>query len=152
MKIDKQHIVAIHYTLKNSEGEVVDSSSGEQPLRYLHGANTIIKGLEKALHGKVIGDTFEVTVEPEQAYGPIIDELVQQVDLDMLPNDQPIEVGMVFQTQSAQGQPLSFYVMSVDDNSATLDGNHPLAGQVLHFSGYIEDVRLATDDDLQPLH
>ena len=67
--ISDQHVVTFHYTLKNDDGDIIDSSEGGEPLAYLHGAHNIVSGLESALFGKSIGDAFEVTVPPEEGYG-----------------------------------------------------------------------------------
>ena len=80
MQIAANAVVSIHYTLTNSAGEQLDSSQGQEPLAYLHGANNIIPGLENALVGKGEGDKLSVTVEPTEGYGEVRDELVQDVD------------------------------------------------------------------------
>ncbi|KDE40988.1 MAG: peptidylprolyl isomerase [Nitrincola lacisaponensis] len=148
MQIDQNTVVSIHYTLTNTEGNVMDSSVGQQPLAYLHGASNIIPGLENALTGKAVGDTLQVTVEPEQAYGEVRDEMIQSVDRANFSGVDEIEIGMQFMAQTPWGeQPVT--VVGVEGDSITLDGNHPLAGQVLTFDVEIVEVRAATDAEIE---
>lgn len=148
MQIDQNTVVSIHYTLTNTEGNVMDSSVGQQPLAYLHGASNIIPGLENALTGKAVGDTLQVTVEPEQAYGEVRDEMIQSVGRANFSGVDEIEIGMQFMAQTPWGeQPVT--VVGVEGDSITLDGNHPLAGQVLTFDVEIVEVRAATDAEIE---
>ncbi|QEQ96199.1 FKBP-type peptidyl-prolyl cis-trans isomerase [Neptunomonas concharum] len=151
MQIAENSVVTIHYTLTNSEGEVLDSSQGQEPLAYLAGASNIIPGLENALTGKQVGDKLDVTVEPEEAYGPLREELVQKVDHENFQGIDDIQVGMQFMAQAPWGeQPVT--VMAVEEDGITLDGNHPLAGQTLTFAVEVMAVRSATDEELQHGH
>ena len=145
-------VVSIHYTLTNDAGEVLDSSEGSEPLNYLHGAGNIIPGLENALVGKVEGDSLQVTVQPEEGYGPVVDELVQKVPQEMFAGVDDVDVGMVFQTQTPDGQQLLVTVTDIADDGITIDGNHPLAGQVLNFAVAITGVRDATPEEIAHGH
>src|SRR5690606_10182270 len=107
---------------------------------YLHGAGNIIAGLERELSGKVTGAEFTVAVRPEDAYGERQPELIQEVPRTAFPEGQPIEEGMRFTAQSPQG-PISVTVTAVADEAVTIDANHPLAGEVLHFQVTIAEVR-----------
>ena len=82
MNITENKVASIDYTLTNDAGEVIDSSSGREPLAYIHGAGGLIPGLEKELEGKVKGDKLIAIVPPEQAYGVRSEELVQDIPLD----------------------------------------------------------------------
>ncbi|KGK41904.1 peptidylprolyl isomerase [Nitrincola sp. A-D6] len=147
MQIDQNTVVSIHYTLTNSEGNVMDSSVGQQPLAYLHGASNIIPGLENALTGKAVGDTLAVTVEPEQGYGEVREEMIQAVERSNFAGVDEIEVGMQFMAQTPWGeQPVT--VVGIEGDSVTLDGNHPLAGQTLTFDVEVVEVRGATDEEV----
>lgn len=151
MQIAENSAVTIHYTLTNSKGEVLDSSEGQEPLAYLSGASNIIPGLENALVGKQVGDKLEVTVEPEQAYGPLRDELVQKVNHENFEGVDDIHVGMQFMAQAPWGeQPVT--VMNVEEDGITLDGNHPLAGQTLTFAVEVVEVRAASEEELSHGH
>lgn len=151
MKIQDNCVVAIHYTLTNDAGDVIDTSEGRDPLRYLQGHGNIIPGLEQALLGKTAGDSLNVVVEAEDAYGPVQDSLVQAVPRDAFDGVDVIEVGMQFQAQTSQG-PIPVTVIAVDDSTVTLDGNHELAGVRLNFAVQIAEVREASAEELDHGH
>ena len=152
MNIDGKCVVSIHYTLTNDKGEKLDSSSDGAPFTYLHGASNIVPGLERALDGKKSGDTVDVVLEPKDAYGDVNPELVQQVPRTAFEDSTDIKPGMQFQAQSPEGKVRLITVTEVGDSEVTVDGNHPLAGQVLHFAVSIEDVRAATDEEIDHGH
>lgn len=145
-------VIAINYTLTNAAGEVLDQSDEGQPMEYLHGAENIIPGLENALTGKAAGDKIQVTIQPEDAYGAHEAEMVQQVPSEMFQGVDKVEPGMAFQSAGPDGQPMMITVTAVEDEMVTIDGNHPLAGQVLNFDVEIASVREATDDEKQHSH
>ena len=151
MKIAHEKVVSIHYTLTNSEGTVLDSSSGGEPLAYLHGFGNIIPGLENALEGKGAGDKLSVTVEPEQGYGARDERLVQAVPRSAFKGVEDIAPGMQFQAQGPQGARL-VVVTQVADDEVTVDANHPLAGQTLNFDVEVSGVRDATAEELEHGH
>lgn len=151
MKIAQEKVVSIHYTLKNSEGTVLDSSSGSDPLAYLHGAGSIVPGLETALEGKESGDTLSVTVEPGQGYGDRDERLVQDVPRSAFEGVGELAPGMRFQAQGPQGTRL-VVVTRVAEEVVTVDANHPLAGQTLHFEVEVTEVRDATAEELEHGH
>ncbi len=151
LSIAKNQVVSIHYTLTDSQNEVIDTSEGNEPLVYLHGAGGIIPGLEFELEGKKIGEKFKVTIPPEKAYGPRAEGLVQEVPKVQFPNPDQLEVGMSFQTDTDQG-PMVFTITEVQGLSVTVDGNHPLAGEALTFDVTVQDIRTATDEELQHGH
>jgi len=145
-------VVSMHYTLKDSEGNVIDTSAGAEPLTYLHGAGNIIPGLEKALVGKTQGDSLQVSVEPAEGYGELQPELIQVVDRAAFEGIDNIEAGMAFQAQSPDGNIQRIVVRSVDGDQVTVDGNHPLAGADLHFDVEITSVRAATEEEVAHGH
>lgn len=151
MQIQEKAVVGIHYTLKNDGGETIDSSEGREPLQYLHGGGGIIKGLESALEGKVKGDTMDVVIEPEDGYGEKRDELIQDVPKSAFAGVEDIQVGMMFQAQTDAG-PVPIRVAAVNDETVTVDGNHALAGERLHFSVSVEEVREATQQEIDHGH
>ena len=151
MQIADKTIVSIHYTLTNADGETLDSSVGQDPLVYLHGSNNIIAGLEAALLGKSAGDSLQVSVEPGDGYGELRDELVQEVDRSAFQGVDEIDVGMQFMAQTPWGeQPVT--VVKVEGDNITLDGNHPLAGQVLNFDVEVVEIREASAEELDHGH
>ncbi|HUX51849.1 MAG TPA: peptidylprolyl isomerase [Spirochaetia bacterium] len=151
MKIEDKTVVTIDYTLTDDGGEVIDTSEGEEPLSYLHGAGNIVVGLERALEGKTSGDHLKVDVLPEDGYGAHDDELVFQIPKDRLPQDEPLEAGMQFHAETPDGNRV-LTLTGISDSEATLDGNHPLAGQTLHFEVHVRDVRKATAEELSHGH
>jgi FKBP-type peptidyl-prolyl cis-trans isomerase SlyD len=147
MKISKDKVAAIHYTLKDNSGTTLDSSSGREPLYYLHGAGNLILGMEEGLEGKIKGDKFLLKVSPEKGYGVKDSNLTQKVPRSAF-GDQKVEKGMKFQTN--QGGTVTVVETSMD--SVTVDANHPLAGVELNFDVEIMDVREATQDELTHGH
>lgn len=152
MQIQDDCVVSIHYTLTNEEGDELDSSVGQDPLVYLHGAGNIIPGLEVALVGGSAGDRLDVTVQPEDGYGEVDPELIRRVPRDAFEGIERVEPGMQFQTQGPNGQVMRVTVRETDDSGVLIDANHPLAGQTLYFSVSIEGVRSATEEELAHGH
>jgi len=146
MNIAKDCVVEIDYTLTDSKGTVLDTSEGKAPLAYLHGSKNIIPGLEKELEGKVVGDTFKVQVTPAEAYGERSDQMISEVPKAELAHLQDLQVGSQLQAQAPNGVQI-FTVTAVDGDKVTLDGNHPLAGETLHFDVTVKNVRAATEDE-----
>lgn len=152
MKIAENMVVSIHYTLTNAAGETIDSSLQHgEPLAYLHGQGNIVPGLENALVGKVAGDKFDVAVDPEDGYGGHVDELIQEVPREAFQGVEELEPGMQFQADSGAG-PRLFTITKIEGDMVTVDGNHPLAGQVLNFAIEVTDVRAATEEEMQHGH
>lgn len=151
MQIARQKVVNIHYTLTSQEGEVLDSSQGGEPLAYLHGANNIIPGLEKALEGHEAGSEIDVNVPAEEAFGERQPELIQSVPRSQFPDEVTPEVGMQFQAQTPMG-PQTVIVVDLSEETVTVDANHPLAGQDLNFSAQVVDVRDATPEEIEHGH
>ena len=152
MLVGNNMVVSISYTLTNNEGEVLDQSPDGQPLKYLHGADGIIPGLEKELNGKAVGSDFDVTIAPDEGYGQRNDALIQQMPKSAFPTDVEVQAGMQFNAQSTDGQAIMVTVAEVDEDTVTVDGNHPLAGITLHFKGKVEDSREATAEELDHGH
>jgi FKBP-type peptidyl-prolyl cis-trans isomerase SlyD len=152
MLIAQDKVVLIHYTLKNDSGATLDSSSGGDPLAYIHGQGNIIPGLEKALEGKQSGDKLNVKVEPSEGYGERDDELVQQVPRRAFGGAAKVKPGMQFHAQTSQGQTRVVTVTRIQGDMVTVDGNHPLAGEKLHFDVEVTEVRDATEEELEHGH
>ena len=145
-------VVSMHYTLTNDQGKVIDSSEGEEPLTYLHGAGNIIPGLENALIGKVADDALQVTVAPEEGYGEVMQELIQTVDRAALGEVKDLEAGMAFEAQGPDGQVQRVVITHITGDQVTVDGNHPLAGATLNFDVKIVSVRAATEEEIAHGH
>lgn len=149
--ITKEKVVAIHYTLKNNTGEVIDSSEGKDPLYYLHGFGNLIPGMEEGLEGKSQGDKLELKISPEKGYGQRDDRAVQQVPKSAF-GGADVQVGMQFQASGEEGHPIVVSVTAVDGDSVTVDANHPLAGVELNFKVEVMDVRDASSEELAHGH
>lgn len=152
MTIAQHKVVTIHYKVVDVDsGTVIDSSEGGEPMTYLHGAQNIIPGLESALDGKQIGDEFDVTVAPEDAYGDYSEERIQTVPLEAFEGVEKVEPGMAFTADTEQG-PVNLIVTEVTDEEVTVDANHPLAGKSLQFSVKVEAIRDASDEEVAHGH
>lgn len=147
MEITKNTVASIHYTLRDDDGTVIDSSEGRDPLQYLHGAGNLIPGMEEGLEGKSKGEKFNLKIEPDKGYGEKDENLVQKVPRSAF-GDQEVKPGMRFSTN--QGGVVT--VTDVGLESVTVDGNHPLAGVPLNFDVEIMDVRTATADEISHGH
>ena len=126
--------VRVHYTGTLNDGSQFDSSQGRDPLEFTIGAGQVIPGFDAAVTGMTVGDAKSVTIPADEAYGPRMDEAIQQVPRDAIPSEIEIHEGLQLQASAPNGQPVVVTVVSFDDASVTLDGNHPLAGQDLTFA------------------
>ena len=151
MIVEKDKAVSFHYTLKNAEGEQMETSREKDPMSYLHGANNIIAGLEKAMEGHAVNDEFSVTVEPEDAYGVRNEKNVQRIPLKRLKGIGKVSVGQVLNLQTNNGQ-VQVTVLKVGRFNVDVDGNHPLAGNQLTFDVEIMDIRDASEEELEHRH
>jgi FKBP-type peptidyl-prolyl cis-trans isomerase SlyD len=151
MQITDNAVALFHYTLKNAAGEILDSSSGGEPLAYLQGFGNIVPGLEREMAGKQAGDKFLAVIAPADGYGIKNEDLLRVVPKSAFPTDVALEVGMQFGSQTPQG-PMAIVISKIDGDQITIDGNHPLAGVTLHFDIEIVSVRKASDEEIQHGH
>ncbi|GAA4417845.1 peptidylprolyl isomerase [Nibrella viscosa] len=147
MQISKHKVAGINYTLRDNDGNVLDSSEGRDPLYYLHGEGNLIPGMEEGLEGKEEGDKFELKVSPDKGYGDRDPELVQEVPRSAF-GTQEVRPGMQFQAN--HGQVVT--VTQVGSDQVTIDANHPLAGQELNFDVEVIEVRDATPEEIAHGH
>ncbi len=152
MTVKKDKVVEMHYTLKNDSGDVIDSSKEKEPMPFIQGFGNIIPGLERALEGMKAGDSCEVSVKPEDAYGIHHPEAIQDIPMKALQGIDNLTVGMELQSQDEQGNPFIVRVKTINKKTVTVDANHPLAGETLHFSVSIESIREASKDELEHGH
>jgi FKBP-type peptidyl-prolyl cis-trans isomerase SlyD len=145
-----QRVISFHYTLTNRSGEVLDSSKGEKPFAFIEGSGHIVPGLEKQMIGLKIGDKQKIQVQAAEAYGDRIQELVVKVSRKQLPA-QTLKKGDRFRGGEGHDARI-FTVLEVTDTEATLDGNHPLAGEDLTFDVELMDIRSATPEELDHGH
>ncbi len=151
MQLGNDKVGTINYKLIDSDGNQLDESS-DGSFSYLHGANNIIPGLEKALEGRKSGDSVSVDVKAEDAYGDHNEDLVQRVPRDIFPEDIDISIGMQFHAQSSEGHPMIVTINTIEEEEIVVDGNHPMAGMALHFDVDIIDVRDATSEEIDHGH
>lgn len=148
MQIDNNKYVAIDYELSLASGEKVDSSPEGQPFGFITGTGQIIPGLEKQLMGKEAGAEATIVVDPQEGYGQVNENLFQEIPKDQFPADCEIEPGMTFQAEGPQG-PVLIRVKEINDNeTVTVDLNHPLAGEELHFAVKVVEVREPSAQEL----
>ena len=147
MKIENNKVVTIDYTLKDSEGEVIDSSEmHNEPLVFIVGKGNIISGLESELIGMKKGDSKNITVNPEDAYGEYDKEAVIAYPIEQFSGIELAE-GLPLQGQGEDGSVTQVIVRAFDDKEVFLDHNHPMAGQTLNFDITIMDIRDATEEE-----
>jgi FKBP-type peptidyl-prolyl cis-trans isomerase SlyD len=152
MKIETNKVVSIHYELTDEAGDTLDSSSGKDPLTYLHGTGALIPGLEKELEGKNQGDELTAVIPPEQAYGEPDQNLIRDVDRAAFGDVEKLEPGMQFQASGNNDSVQVISVVEVKEDVVTVDANHPLAGMTLRFDVKVDDVREATEEELAHGH
>ncbi len=152
MNIGKDTVVSLHYKLSDAQGNLIEQSS--EPMVYLHGGygNTLPK-IESALDGKAVGFQTQIQVEPEDAFGDYVAELVKVEPRNLFPDD--LEVGMQFEG-SPDGEPHTdsrvFTVTDIEEGKVVLDGNHPLAGMALRFALDVVEVRKASAEEIAHGH
>ena len=151
MQIIKDSVVTITYQLANTDGEVLEQT--EEPMSYLHGGyDQIFPTVEEQLHGKNVGDTLTVILDPDFAFGEYDAELVRVEDKERFPVPD-VAVGMQFEGESDDGEEMLLYtVTEITDDSIVVDGNHPLAGQTLKFSCTVTEVRPASAEEIAHGH
>ncbi|MBT3335106.1 MAG: peptidylprolyl isomerase [Methylococcales bacterium] len=151
MKITENSVVSILYKLSNDAGTILDQSTEDNPLIYLHGQGNIVIGLENALTGKTIGDTLDITVTPDEGYGNREDYMVETVNRSMFEGLDEISIGKQFHAEGNTG-PVVVTVTKIEGDEITIDGNHPLAGENLNFAIEVLAIREATEDELTHGH
>lgn len=147
--VGDQKVVMIEYTLKAPDGSVLDASGDGPPLAYLHGAENIVPGLEKALSGKTVGDALDVTVPPAEGYGE------REGEPFKIPRDQfpeGIQPGMEFVIEDPSGGIRPHWILAMDEQAVLVDANHPLAGMELAFSVKVVGVRDASKEEIEHGH
>lgn len=144
-------VIGFHYTVKAKDGRTIDSSEGQAPLLFLEGSGQIIPGLEKELLAMAVGDTKNVEIACQDAYGQINEELQYLVKKDQFPDGSDIKLGDQFQLEEDPKAPI-FTVTHIEEANIYIDGNHPLAGHDLVFDVEVTEVRDATDEEVAHGH
>ena len=134
--------VSLEYTLSGEDGNVIESNKGNEPLKYTHGQNEMIRGLEKELAGMKVGGTKQVRVKPEDAYGPVDPTAFREVPKEELP-PEALKVGTTLTARDERGQTARVKVHQIKEKTLVMDMNHPLAGKTLTFDVKILDIKPA---------
>ena len=148
MKISKDRVVCIDYTIRLASGQVVETSIGQEPLTYLHGRKQIVPGVERAVEGLEAGSSLDIVVTPHEAYGDRDPAGVFVVPRAAFPAEEEVGPGMMFSAHRPDGRSLTFRVVEANDELVLVDTNHPLAGETLHISVLVHEVRNATAEEI----
>ena len=150
MAIEKNTVVSLSYKMYDEKNNLIDQTVDE-PMVYLHGGyDGIFPVVEEALHGKNIGDTIDIHLSVEDAFGEIDPDLIRMEDINNLP--EPPKVGMFFEGEDADGEVGLYCITDIADGKAVLDGNHPFAGMKIRFTAEVVAVRSATNEELSHGH
>ena len=150
MQITMNTVVTMTYEIKDTDGNILES--GSEPVSYLHGGyDNIFPKIEEAMHGKKIGDTLELGLEPSDAFGEYDAELVQIEPKSAFPKAE-LKVGMQFEGDDSSGEVIVYSVTDITDDKVVVDGNHPWAGQKVIFKAEVKDVRLANEKEVGHKH
>lgn len=150
MQIAMNTVVSITYELSDVDGNILESTS--EPVTYLHGGyDDIFPKVEEELHGKKVGDTLTLALEPADAFGDYDEELVQIEPVSAFPTDK-LEVGMQFEGEDPTGDVVLYTITDIGDGKVVVDGNHPWAGERVNFRCTVTDVRTATKEEINHGH
>jgi FKBP-type peptidyl-prolyl cis-trans isomerase SlyD len=156
MKIEPQHVVSLTYDLyiKQEDGSeaLQESATPEQPLTFLFGEGQMLPRFEENLSALSAGDNYDFHLSADDAYGVYDEEAVAQLPLDMFSGAELPEIGSTLPLQDNNGNRFQGQVVSVVEDAVIVDLNHPMAGQELHFTGNILNVRPANPDELSHGH
>ena len=147
-KVANGIVVAVAYTL-TVEGNILDVVNPDQPLEYLHGAENIVPGLEKALTGKKVGDKLTVTLQPAEGFGEHDDDLVEAISREDFPDVDDLEVGMEVELETEDEEEIEAIIREITPDAVILDFNPPLSGEVLTYDVEVVGLRAATEDELE---
>ena len=150
--VERGMVVSLEYSLHIDE-ELVESTEDEGPIEFLQGYQEIIPGLEKAVAGMSVGQSKEIIVEPEDGYGEYDDDAVEEVPLDIFPDDMDLSLGMPVELYDEEAdETVEGYVSEVRTDTVLVDLNHPLAGETLTFRIKVIGLRAATAEELEHGH
>lgn len=152
MSLDKNKVVTFNYTLKDEQGNILDTTSGSGPFAFLSGNEQILPKLEAAFHGMLLGTKKNVKISAADAYGEYNEQAVQLVDRSNFPEDADLQPGMQFVANSPDGHRMPFVIAEVKQDQVTIDFNHPLAGKNLEFDVELLDIRDATAEEIAHGH
>lgn len=162
MKIENQKVATLIYEMylvdESGKEEVAERATLEQPLVYCHGEGMMLPAFEQAMAGKDVDEAFDFVITPDQAYGDYDEEGVRELDKKLFYNgdeefdSERVYEGAIVPMTTTDGQIINAQVIEITDDKVTIDLNHPLAGETLHFVGKVVDVRDVTPGELKALH
>lgn len=152
LKVEDNRVVALAYTLTDSDGKELDQASASEPLLYLHGHGNLMPGLEQALAGRGVGDRFDVELPPEEAFGQRVPDAERALPRDAFPDEVPLEPGLELALEDDDGEVVPFWVKQVFDDRVLIDLNHPFAGRTVRFAGEVVRIRDASAEELEHGH
>jgi FKBP-type peptidyl-prolyl cis-trans isomerase SlyD len=149
--VEKDVVVSMEYTLQ-VDGEEIDSSKGQEPLQFLVGHGNIISGLEREMMGMKVGESKDVVIQPADAYGEFDENAFMNVPRVEFPKDMPLEEGLELSVRDDSGQSRYARVDAIEGDNVTLNFNHPLAGDELHFNVKVVGLREPSAEELSHGH
>lgn len=159
MVISKDKVVSLSYELKldKASDEIVDQANADYPLVFLFGAGNLLPKFESHIANLKVNDNFEFTLESEDAYGPVIEEAIVDLPMDIFKVNGEIDPGMlvvgnIIPMQDNEGRPLDGTIVAIENDTVKMDFNHPMAGRTLHFTGKVLDIREATAEEISHGH
>jgi FKBP-type peptidyl-prolyl cis-trans isomerase SlyD len=152
MAFGQNKVITLNYTLKDNEGNIIQTTSNGETFQFLSGNQQILPKLEFEIENMIIGSKKNVKIPTNEAYGEYSEKAVQQVNKNNFPKDIDLQVGMEFITNSPEGHQMPFVIANIQNEEVTIDFNHPLAGKDLEFDVELIDVREATVEEMQHGH
>ncbi len=152
MALAQSKVYTVLYTLKDSEGEIVDEATRENPFLFMSNADQVLPLFEKEVSGMLIGGKKNFTIDAKEGYGEYKEEAIQVVSRNEFPQDVELEEGMQMVANTPDGHQLPFVITDLNDDEVTIDFNHPLAGETLNFEVELIDVRDATQEEIAHGH
>lgn len=149
--VQDDQVVSLDYTLY-VEDVLLETTRGNKPINFIQGTGQIISGLEDALYGMEVGESRTVELTPDQAYGESDPDAVQKVKQEEFSEEIPLEVGNFLDLRDSEDNVLSAQITAKDEDTVTLDFNHPLAGKDLKFEITVVNLRPATPEELDHGH
>ena len=149
--VQKDTVVSMEYTL-HVDNEEIDSSKGQDPLQFLAGHGNIISGLEREMIGMKVGESKDVVIAPTDGYGEFDEDAFMDVPRGEFPQDMPVEEGLELTVRDDAGQARYARVDTIEGDTVTLNFNHPLAGDELHFNVKVIGLREPTAEELEHGH
>jgi FKBP-type peptidyl-prolyl cis-trans isomerase SlyD len=152
MPITSNKVVTMNFTLKDDEGNILDTTDSDGPFSYLSGKNMVLPKLEETVSGMIIGMKKSIKLTAADGYGEYNEQVLQVVGKENFPEDFVLEAGMEYMASNPDGVQMPFIITNVEDETVTIDFNHPLAGKNLNFDVELLDVRDATAEELSHGH